>query len=70
MRVESHLRGTVPGTGLGLYLTHKLVNDILKGAISFTSRAGQGSTFTIRVPVDVGLAAGSGPQQHNETASP
>jgi PAS domain S-box-containing protein len=54
VRVDSPLRGTVPGTGLGLYLTHKLVSDILKGAVSFTSQAGQGSTFTIRVPVDVG----------------
>ena len=52
VRVDSHLRGTVPGTGLGLYLTHKLVDDILKGEIFFTSRAGQGSTFTIRVPID------------------
>lgn len=54
VRVDSPLRGTVPGTGLGLYLTHKLVSDILNGAVFFTSQAGQGSTFTIRVPVDVG----------------
>jgi PAS domain S-box-containing protein len=50
-RLDSALRGTVSGTGLGLYLTSKLVSDILGGTVSFTSEAGKGSTFTLRVPV-------------------
>jgi signal transduction histidine kinase len=54
VRFDSPLRNTVPGTGLGLYLTHKLVTEILNGTISFSSQVGHGSVFTIRVPVDGG----------------
>ena len=50
-RLDSALRGTVSGTGLGLYLTSKLVTDILGGTVRFTSKPGKGSTFTLRVPV-------------------
>jgi protein-histidine pros-kinase len=38
-----------PGTGLGLYLSRKLV-DILGGEIRFESELGRGSTFTVFVP--------------------
>ena len=41
----------VPGTGLGLYLTRKLVQDIMKGDILVSSTYGAGSRFTLRVPV-------------------
>lgn len=51
VRLDAHMRPNVPGTGLGLYLTRKLVIDILGGDILCTSRLGGGSTFTIRVPV-------------------
>ncbi|HMK43387.1 MAG TPA: PAS domain S-box protein [Dissulfurispiraceae bacterium] len=50
MRIDSPLRAVVPGTGLGLYLTRKLVADILKGSLTAESRYGEGSTFIIRVP--------------------
>lgn len=50
VRLDSPLKTTVPGTGLGLYLTRKLVVDVLKGDISCRSDEGTGSTFTIRIP--------------------
>ena len=53
VRIDSPLKSTVAGTGLGLYLTWKLVTEILRGTIFFTSHTGQGTTFTIRVPVNV-----------------
>jgi PAS domain S-box-containing protein len=61
-RLDSALRGTVSGTGLGLYLTSKLVTEILGGSIGFTSQPGKGSTFTLRVPARIGAepAAGGG----------
>ncbi|WP_183354040.1 PAS domain S-box protein [Geomonas silvestris] len=53
-RLDSALRGTVSGTGLGLYLTAKLVTEVLRGSIRFTSKPGSGSTFTIHVPLKAG----------------
>lgn len=43
----------IPGTGLGLYLTQKLLKEILDGEIHVTSTYGTGSRFTIRVPITV-----------------
>ncbi|MBN2706459.1 MAG: PAS domain S-box protein [Deltaproteobacteria bacterium] len=43
----------VPGTGLGLYLTQKLVQDILKGEMLAKSTFGVGSRFTLRLPLSV-----------------
>ena len=59
VRIETQLRSTVPGTGLGLYLTEKLVKGVLGGSIYYTSRIGEGSTFTIRVPAEVGKKPGT-----------
>jgi signal transduction histidine kinase len=50
VRLESPLKTTVPGTGLGLYLTRKLVVEVLHGDIVCKSDAGKGSTFTLRIP--------------------
>jgi len=58
-RLDSALRGTVSGTGLGLYLTSRLATEILGGTVAFTSQPGKGSTFTLRVP----LRAGGQPPQ-------
>jgi PAS domain S-box-containing protein len=53
-RLDTHLRVKAGGTGLGLYLTKKLAANILHGGISVTSVEGQGSTFSISFPMDIG----------------
>lgn len=50
LRLDSPLKGKVPGTGLGLYLARKIIESILGGQISFISRSQGGSTFTLTVP--------------------
>lgn len=53
--VRLHTAGgsAIPGTGLGLYLTRKLVKEILKGEIQVTSTYGKGSRFTIHLPMRI-----------------
>jgi PAS domain S-box-containing protein len=53
VRLASPLQATVPGTGLGLYLSRKLAAEVLKGDILVTSEYGKGSRFTIKIPVRV-----------------
>ncbi len=53
VRLDSPLRSRIGGTGLGLYLTRKLVTDVLKGEILCFSRYDEGSRFTISVPVNI-----------------
>ena len=50
-RIDSHLKIKTLGTGLGLYLTRKILVQLLGGEISVTSKIGEGSIFTIRVPI-------------------
>lgn len=50
-RIDTHLRVKTPGTGLGLYLTRKIMSDLLHGDISADSEIGRGSTFRLRVPL-------------------
>ncbi len=50
VRLDSPLKTVAPGTGLGLYLTRKLVDEILEGDIQCSSTVGVGSSFTIRIP--------------------
>lgn len=49
-QVEPVQRKSIPGVGLGLALTKELA-EALGGAVSVTSEAGAGSTFTIRLPL-------------------
>lgn len=53
VRLDSPLRTTVLGTGLGLYLTRKLITEVLKGEVSVESRYKEGSKFTIRIPAKI-----------------
>ncbi len=46
-RIDSHLRVKAGGTGLGLYLTKKVVSELLQGEIHAQSKLGSGSTFWI-----------------------
>ena len=50
-RIESRLKIKTLGTGLGLYLTRKILTQLLGGTIEVKSALGVGSTFSIKVPL-------------------
>lgn len=52
-RLETHLKVKAGGTGLGLYLTKKIITDLLGGKISVTSAVGKGSVFTLTLPMRI-----------------
>lgn len=52
-RFDSALKVKAGGTGLGLYLTRKIVTDLLCGRVLFESRQGVGSTFGVRIPKEL-----------------
>ncbi|MBI4356087.1 MAG: GAF domain-containing protein [Candidatus Omnitrophica bacterium] len=43
------------GTGLGLFICHRIIRDH-KGQIEVQSEVGQGTTFTVKLPVSTGAA--------------
>jgi signal transduction histidine kinase len=47
---RAHNVGTIQGTGLGLTIVKKCV-DLHGGSIALDSQLGQGSRFTIRIPI-------------------
>ncbi|MBX9848337.1 MAG: CHASE domain-containing protein, partial [Rhodocyclaceae bacterium] len=49
-RIDTHLRIKTPGTGLGLYLTRKIMTDLLHGDIEAHSTPGKGSIFRLWIP--------------------
>ncbi|VVB87940.1 Methanogenesis regulatory histidine kinase FilI [uncultured archaeon] len=51
VRLESPISPQVGGTGLGLYLTKKLVVEVLGGTVGVKSVYGKGSTFSMHIPV-------------------
>lgn len=54
-QLESPFRRQYPGTGLGLAMTKRLV-ELHNGSIQVDSQVGQGSTFTVRLPVQAETA--------------
>lgn len=50
MRLDSPIKSSVKGTGLGLYLTKKIITDVLNGAISVRSKFEKGTTVSIIIP--------------------
>jgi CheY-like chemotaxis protein len=54
---DNHLRqgNALHGNGLGLAITRSLVQSH-KGLLQVTSQLGQGSTFTVKLPIDVAAA--------------
>jgi signal transduction histidine kinase len=58
VRLDSPLKSVTMGTGLGLYLTHKIVNGAFNGDIRVESKYGRGSTFTLIIPVRAAHAPG------------
>jgi signal transduction histidine kinase len=52
-QVQSASNREYPGTGLGLALTKKLV-ELHQGTIEFDSRPGEGTTFTVALPLRPG----------------
>ncbi|MDP3479249.1 MAG: MASE3 domain-containing protein [Desulfoprunum sp.] len=53
VRLHTPGESVVPGTGLGLYLTKKILRETLHGDMLVTSTYGAGSRFTMRVPTDI-----------------
>lgn len=49
-RLESHLRLKAGGTGLGLYLTKKIVVELFHGETYVESKLDVGTTFGLRIP--------------------
>jgi signal transduction histidine kinase len=50
-RLPSGVQKDATGTGLGLYLTRKLVDEVLDGELSVESSEGEGTIFGIHLPV-------------------
>ena len=42
---------TIGGSGLGLHIVHNIVLNILGGEISVASQLGEGTCFTLRLPL-------------------
>jgi PAS domain S-box-containing protein len=55
-RVDPNMNRGIGGTGLGLYICRELVQR-MGGTINVTSRLGEGSTFTVRLPAPTSESA-------------
>jgi len=52
-RLETSLHPEAKGTGLGLYLTKRLAEEVLRGNVSVKSEYGKGSVFSIKIPKEL-----------------
>ena len=52
IRLDSPLKERTSGTGLGLYLTKKIMVSVFNGNTRVKSTYGRGSTFTLIMPID------------------
>ena len=52
IRLESPIKENTLGTGLGLYLTKKIMTNVFHGDIKVESTVGEGSTFTLEIPLN------------------
>jgi signal transduction histidine kinase len=59
---EPFLTTKEDGTGLGLFITYGVI-QAHGGEITATSQPGEGTTFTILLPVDQGRQDGEGAQR-------
>jgi signal transduction histidine kinase len=62
-RVKNSDRNTITGTGLGMHITKRYVQE-MNGKIWFDSTHGQGSTFYVSLPI-----GHKGDEQHKQVAS-
>lgn len=62
-RIDTHLRIKTPGTGLGLYLTRKIMTELLHGDAIATSTVGKGSIFTLWAPLGPHATGTNGKRQ-------
>ena len=70
VRIESHLRIKTLDTGLGLYLTRKLLSRLLGGEITVTSEASQGIIFSIYLPAKLPKMAMQNQTSNSEDSTP
>jgi len=59
VRLVTPDKAVIPGTGLGLYLTGRLVKEVLKGEVMCESTYGRGTAFTLRIPGKIELTGQS-----------